>query len=62
MVGDIAGVAENVARDALDTCDGQVKNAVLVARGMSAEEAAGALEGAGGNLRAVLNSRPKEKS
>jgi len=62
MVASIAGVADDVARAALNTCNGQVKNAVLIARGMSADEAGIALEGAGGNLRAVLNLSETKKS
>jgi N-acetylmuramic acid 6-phosphate etherase len=62
MVASIADVADDVARTALNTCNGQVKNAVLIARGMSADEAVNALEGAGGNLRAVLNSSETKKS
>jgi N-acetylmuramic acid 6-phosphate etherase len=62
MVGDIADVAEEAARVALDTCDGQVKNAVLIARGMSADEAEVALAGAGGDLRSALNLTTTKKS
>ena len=62
MVASIAGVADDVARAALNTCNGQVKNAVLIARGMSADDAETALEGAGGNLRAVLNLSETKKS
>jgi N-acetylmuramic acid 6-phosphate etherase len=62
MVGDIADVADGIARAALNTCNGQVKNAVLIARGMSADEAETALAGAGGDLRSALNSTTTKKS
>jgi N-acetylmuramic acid 6-phosphate etherase len=55
MIVAIADVDDDTARIALETCHGQVKNAVLVAKGMSAVEAESALVKAEGDLRIVLN-------
>ena len=55
MVSRLADVPGDSARAALDACDGQVKNAVLVAKGLSATAAANVLAGAGGNLRNALD-------
>ena len=55
MVSHLADVPDPDALAALDACDGQVKNAVLVAKGLSASKAANVLAGAGGNLRNALD-------
>ena len=54
MVVKLAGVGEVAALQALEACSWRVKPAVLVALGLSAEQADSALESAGGILRAAL--------
>ena len=54
MLMSLTGVDESAARDALERCDGHVKTAVLVVRGMNPGEARARLAAADGNLRAVL--------
>ena len=54
MVELLAEVDPAAAAAALDVAGGEVKTAVLVARGQSADEARQALEAAGGNLRQAL--------
>jgi len=54
MVRAVTGAGEDAARDALARCGGRGKPAVLVVRGLSAEDAAAALGRHGGSLRAAL--------
>jgi N-acetylmuramic acid 6-phosphate etherase len=54
MVARIAAVPPEAAQQALSAADNNVKRAVLVAKGLSPEEAAQRLELTGGNLRAAL--------
>lgn len=54
IVSRAAGVEETVAADALARADGDMKLAVLVARGRSVEEGARVLKEAGGDLRAAV--------
>ncbi|MEM1078878.1 MAG: N-acetylmuramic acid 6-phosphate etherase [Pseudomonadota bacterium] len=54
MVARIAGVDEAAARAALDTTEGQVKSAVLVALGCAPDAAHALLRKTEGNLRAAL--------
>jgi len=54
IVARIAGVDEETAKRALRRADYEVKTAVLVARGLSPEEARARLEKAGGRLREAL--------
>ncbi len=56
MVGEIASVSEDVARAAVQACDGDVKQAALVARGLAPQAARAALDAAGGNLRLALEN------
>ncbi len=50
----LTGADEAAARDALARCDGHVKTAVLVVRGLSPEDARARLVSAGGDLRQAL--------
>ncbi len=54
MVARIAGVDDATAKSALDAAGGQVKPAILVARGQGAEAAKDLLSETEGNLRAAL--------
>ena len=54
IVAEIAGVDSQQAAAALDRCDGRVKDAVLIARGASAERARDLLASHDHNLRAAL--------
>jgi N-acetylmuramic acid 6-phosphate etherase len=54
MLMEIAGVGAEVAREALQRCNGRVKPAVLVAKGLSPDAAERALADAGGSLRQAL--------
>ena len=54
MLMSLTGVDESTARDALERSGGHVKTAVLVAKGLSPEEAGARLAAADGNLRAAL--------
>jgi N-acetylmuramic acid 6-phosphate etherase len=54
MVAQISGVAMEKAARALDSVQGNVKTAALVAMGMSAEEAKELLEVSGNNLRTAI--------
>ena len=50
----LTGCADAEAAAALDSCDGQIKTAALVARGVAPDEARDRLSAAGGNLRSAL--------
>jgi N-acetylmuramic acid 6-phosphate etherase len=54
MLMDIAGVSAEAARDALQRCNGRVKPAVLVAKGLTPDAAEQALIETGGSLRQAL--------
>ncbi len=54
MLVDITHVGEREASTALDACDGHVKQAALVAKGLAPEEAARVLAETQGNLRAAM--------
>lgn len=54
MVGEIAGVEPARAKAALDRANGEIKLAVLIARGETLERSAAMLAAAGGNLRIAL--------
>lgn len=54
MVAQITGCSEDQAAEALAQCDGRVKTAVLVLRGLDPAAADDLLEGSGGNLRVAL--------
>ncbi len=54
MLVHLTGCGEADAEAALDACDGEVKPAALVARGLSPAEARDRLAAASGNLRAAL--------
>ncbi len=54
IVAEIAGVDEAEAKKALERAGFEVKTAVLVARGLSPEEARARLQAAGGRLREAL--------
>jgi N-acetylmuramic acid 6-phosphate etherase len=56
MVGQIAAVSEDTAAAAVDACDGDVKQAALVAHGLTPDAARAALDGCGGNLRLALET------
>jgi len=56
MVGDIAAVSAETAAAAVDTCDGDVKQAALVASGLTRDAARAALDHADGNLRLALET------
>jgi N-acetylmuramic acid 6-phosphate etherase len=58
MVRHVTGVDGAAARAALAACDGHVKTAVLIARGLSPAEARAALAAAGDDLRGALRARP----
>lgn len=63
MLMALTGADEAAAGDALARCDGHVKTAVLVVKGLSLEEAAAALNRAEGHLRTVLaelDAAPRE--
>lgn len=55
IVADVAGVPPDQARAALEQTGGQVKPAVLVARGRSVRAAADALERTGGHLAPLMD-------
>lgn len=61
IVADLAGVPTEAAQAALARTGGQVKPAVLVARGSSPEAAAAALERSAGHLGPLLAERSKSK-
>jgi N-acetylmuramic acid 6-phosphate etherase len=54
MVADIAGAGHSAAADALAAAKGAVKPAVLIALGLSEQEAAAMLVTTEGNLRAAI--------
>lgn len=54
MLMALTGADEATARDALGRCDGHVKTAVLVVRGLSPEQARERLDAADGRLRDAL--------
>jgi len=54
MLVHLTGCEDDEAAAALDSCDGQVKTAALVARGVAPGEARDRLSAAGGNLRSAL--------
>lgn len=54
MLVALTGADEATARDALERCDGHVKTAVLVVRGLDPEEARARLAAAEGSLRTAL--------
>ena len=54
MLVDIAHVDEREASQALDACNGRIKQAALVAKGLAPEEAARILADTRGNLRAAM--------
>lgn len=56
MLMDIADVGAETARDALRRCNGKVKPAVLVAKGLTPDAAERALAQAGGSLRQALKA------
>lgn len=61
IVAAIAGCEERTAQEALAKTGGAVKPAVLVARGLSPEEAQCALQGSGGHLAPVLKQISTEQ-
>jgi N-acetylmuramic acid 6-phosphate etherase len=56
MVATLAGIDEARAADALDLADKDLRRAVLIARGLSPQDAADRLARAGGDLGSVLAS------
>lgn len=54
MVQDIAGVDAQVAADALEAAENEIRLGVIVARGVPVEEAKALLTANGGNLRHVM--------
>ena len=56
MLAALTGADESTARDALARCDGHVKTAVLVVRGLSPDEARSSLAANDGNLRDALSA------
>ena len=56
MLVALTGADESTARDALARCDGHVKTAVLVVRGLSPDEARSSLAANDGNLRDALSA------
>ena len=54
IVAALAGCSEAAAAEALATSQGQIKPAVLIARGMNPAQALEQLKQAGGNLRIAL--------
>ena len=56
IVADIAGCDEAAARAALQACDQNVKQAILVLKGATPEAAARLLETASGDLRAAVKA------
>lgn len=54
MVAGLAGCSQTDAAIALERCNGQIKPAVLVASGLSVEQASSRLAASGGNLRGAL--------
>ncbi len=62
LVAAIAGCDEGAAIDALGRTDGDVKPAILVARGASRAEAAELLKASGGHLAPALAARTTRKS
>ena len=56
MVGTLAGAPEAVAEKALDAAGGNIKLAVLLALGMTAEEGNARLAATGGNLRLAIEA------
>lgn len=56
MVAEITGVDQAKAEDALGRSDGDIRLAVLLARGVEPAQAAAALRDAGGNLRTAMAS------
>ena len=58
MVGEIAGVDAAEAQAALDSAGGDIRTAVLVAKGLGKAAAEEALHAAGGNLRSALAALP----
>jgi N-acetylmuramic acid 6-phosphate etherase len=61
MVALAAGVEEPVAAEALERAGGDIKVAVLIALGGSAEEGAGLLGATGGDLRAAIERQNAER-
>jgi len=51
IVRDIVGCSDQIARDALEACDYDVKQAILVARGVGPDEAVALLDKHGGRVR-----------
>jgi N-acetylmuramic acid 6-phosphate etherase len=60
MISQAAGVEDSVAADALEQSGRDIKLAVLIALGRSAQEGAGLLRAAGGNLRAAIERGKSE--
>jgi N-acetylmuramic acid 6-phosphate etherase len=58
MVRDLAGVDEAAAQAALDAAGRDIKAAVLIAGGVSVDEARERLVAANGNLRSALEAKP----
>jgi N-acetylmuramic acid 6-phosphate etherase len=56
MLIEITGAGAAAAQEALKRCDGRVKPAVLVLRGLSPDSAERALQAAGGSLRGALKT------
>lgn len=56
MVRDLAGVDESAAGTALAAAENDIKSAVLIARGLTAEEARALLARSGSHLRGALDS------
>ncbi len=56
MVQDIAGVDADMATQALDSADNDIRLAVIIALGVPADRAAALLADQGGNLRAVMQA------
>lgn len=59
MVSEIADCDAGTAREALALADDHIKTAVLICKGLSAQECRNLLEECGGNLRTALETMPK---
>lgn len=62
MVSEIAGCDAGAAQNALVQANDHIKTAVLICKGLSAEEGGKLLEKCGGNLRAALEALPNSAS
>lgn len=61
IVAKLTNSSPDEAARLVDSADGDVKRAVLIAKGMSLGEASRLLDARGGNLRAALNSFPVDQ-